>query len=184
MIMKLKDVATIKFCLLAKQHYDKANKLVMPSKLLENNVIEDYDLNNEIKVDDSMMIYPNDIIIKRISPSYINYIDEIDDNVYAAGNLIIVRATQVDPKYLAYILDKNISRITNLLAGARVPAIGRDVLEDIQVPMLTNAKQQMIGELWYKGIKKYNLEQRLIELQKTRTKALLDEFVLNNNGGR
>ncbi len=184
MISKLKDVAQIKFCLLSKQDYDKDNKLIIPANLLENNVIQDYELDNRIKVDDSMRVYPKDIIIKRISPSYVNYIDEVDEDVYAAGNLIIVRPTEIDSKYLAYILDKNISRITSSLVGAALPAISRGDLENIQIPMLTIEKQQKVGEVWYKSIKTYKLRERLNELQKIRTKALIDEFVLNNNGDR
>ena len=110
--------------------------------------------------DKTTKICSGDIIIKRISPSFVNYIDKIDDNVYAAGNLIIITAKTVDQKYLAYILNIEIPKITQSLSGSSIPAISIGDLEEVKIPFIPIDRQRAIGNFWQKNIELYKLKKR------------------------
>ena len=94
--------------------------------------------------------------------------------------MIIISAVSVESKYLAYILNKEISKITQSLSGAKIPSIGRNDLEEIEVPILSIKKQKAIGDLWYKSIEVHKLKTRLNELELNKVKGILSELV---NGG-
>lgn len=178
---KLKEIADIKFCLANKETIDREVNALTPLNLLENNVIKDIILENKIKADDTTRILNEDIVIKRINPLFVNYIDNIDNEVYAAGNLIIVRSSVVYPKYLAYILNDLIKKITQSSVGVKIPAIGRVDLEEIQVPIISQTKQVAIGELWYKGLELYKLNAKLNDLQKLKMNTILTKTL---HGGK
>ena len=177
---KLKDVAKIKFCLSQKVISDEKYKIITPINLLENNVIDNFVFDDRVRVNKDTKVHKGDILIKRVSPSFVNYIDEIDEDTYASGNLIIISAVSVESKYLAYILNKEISKITQSLSGAKIPSIGRNDLEEIEVPILSIKRQKAIGDLWHKSIEVYKLKTRLNELEFIKVKGILSELV---NGG-
>ena len=177
---KLKDVAKIKFCLSQKVISDEKHKIITPINLLENNVIDNFVFDDRVRVNKDTKVHKGDILIKRVSPSFVNYIDEIDEDTYASGNLIIISAVSVESKYLAYILNKEISKITQSLSGAKIPSIGRNDLEEIEVPILSIKRQKAIGDLWHKSIEVYKLKTRLNELEFIKVKGILSELV---NGG-
>lgn len=180
MLKKLADVAQIRLCLTQKQTADKMYKILTPIKLLEHNIIDGYVLDDKIRADKTTKVCSGDIIIKRISPSFVNYIDNIDDNVYAAGNLIIITAKTVDSKYLAYILNIEIPKITQSLSGSSIPAISIGDLEEIKIPFLSIEKQRVIGTFWQKSIEIYKLKTRLNELEQIKAKNILAKAL---NGG-
>lgn len=180
MLKKLADVAQIRLCLTQKQTADKMYKILTPIKLLEHNIINGYVLDDKIRADKTTKVCSGDIIIKRISPSFVNYIDNIDDNVYAAGNLIIITAKTVDSKYLAYILNIEIPKITQSLSGSSIPAISIGDLEEIKIPFLSIEKQRVIGTFWQKSIEIYKLKTRLNELEQIKAKNILAKAL---NGG-
>ena len=178
---RLKDVAEIRFCLAPRTVADKQHKVLTPIKLLQNNVIDGFVLDNKIRADSTTKINCDDIIIKRISPSFVNYVEFIEDDVYAAGNLIIVTATEVDAKFLACILNTEILQITQSQTGSKIPSVGRSDLEEIQVPILPMNKQKAIGELWQKSITLYKLKSRLNELELAKTQGMLGKML---DGGK
>ena len=180
MLKKLADVAQIRLCLTQKQTADKMYKILTPIKLLEHNIIDGYVLDDKIRADKTTKVCSGDIIIKRISPSFVNYIDNIDDNVYAAGNLIIITAKTVDSKYLAYILNIEIPKITQSLSGSSIPAISIGDLEENKIPFLSIEKQRVIGTFWQKSIEIYKLKTRLNELEQIKAKNILAKAL---NGG-
>lgn len=178
---RLKDVAEIRLCLTQKATSDEVHKALTPIKLLENNVVDGFVLDSRVRADDATKICVGDIIIKRICPSFVNYIDRIEDDVYAAGNLIIITAKTVDPKYLAYILNTEIPKITQSLSGSKIPSVGRGDLEEIQIPILPIKKQKAMGDFWQKSIELYKLKRKLNELQLTQAKGALEQVI---NGGK
>lgn len=178
---RLKDVAEIRFCLAQRMRSGEKYKALTPIKLLENNVVDGFILDNKIRADDTTKISCGDIIVKRISPSFINYIDKIDDDIYASGNLIIITAKTVDSKYLAYILNKEIPQIIQSLSGAKIPSVGRSDLEEIRIPILPMERQKAIGSFWQKSIELYKLKRKLAELELIQTKGILEQSI---NGGK
>lgn len=178
---RLKDVAEIRLCLAQRATSNKMYKALTPIKLLENNVVDGFILDNKVRADDATKVCAGDIIIKRICPWFVNYIDKIEDDVYAAGNLMIITAKTVDPKYLAYILNTEIPKITQSLSGSKIPAVGRGDLEEIRIPILSIEKQRAIGNFWEKSVELYKLKRKLDELELIQAKGILESAI---NGGK
>lgn len=174
---RLKDVAEIRFCLSSKEIGGEKRKILMPINLLKDNVIQQIVLDNKFKTDDTTRVLSKDILVKRISPSFVNYIDNIEDDVYAAANMIIIRAVSVVPKYLAFILNDEINKITQSLVGAKIPALGRSNLEEIQIPIIPYDRQVAVGELWYNSIEMMKLKSKLNELESLKNIATLNNFI-------
>ena len=181
---KLKDVADIKFCLSGSGNGSERTKWLMPINLLENNTVSDIVIDDKYQRDENSKISKEDIIIKRISPSFINYIDKVEDDVYASGNLIIVRAKEIEAKYLAFILNKNIGKMIDAYSGSNIPSIGRKDVEDCIVTILPIKKQKVIGELWYCSGELKKLRNRLSELEITKTNYFISDFMNQQIGGR
>lgn len=177
MEQRLKDVAEIRFCLSSKEISEEKRKILMPINLLKDNVIQQIVWEDKFKTDDTTKVSADDILVKRISPSFINYINDIDDDVYAAANIIIIKAVSVAPKYLAFILNEEIGKITQSLIGAKIPAISRGDLEEIQVPILPINEQIAIGELWYNSIELSKLRSKLNELESLKNIITLNRFI-------
>lgn len=187
MNIKLKDIADIKFCL-ANTTKDKSKmetKWLTPANLLEANIINGFTLDDRYAADESVRVGTEDIIVKRISPSFVNYIDAIEDAVYASNNLILIRTKEnVNPKYLSFIMNDNIKKIADACVGATIPAIGRTELENLSIPLLPLEKQIALGEIWHNNIKMKKLKKRLAELEEIRNKYFIDNYMRNHCGGR
>ena len=183
MLKKLKDVVEIKFCILEKGNDEK--KMLTAANLLENNQISKIDIDNKFKKDEAVLIKKNDILIKRINPSYINLIENIDNKVYAGNNLIIIRPKDIDAKYLAAILNSNIQEFSKINSvGAIIPSIGRRELEEFEIEICSKEKQIALGEYWIKTINKRVLESKKIELEKQKSVAMINKFLKQNGGNK
>lgn len=187
MNVKLKDVADIKFCLTGnqKEKSETQIKWLTSPNLTEDNTVDGFTVDDRYIADESVRILKGDIVIKRISPSYVNYIDRIDDDIYAGNNLILIKQRDdVDSKYLAYILNDNIKKIADASIGATIPAIGRAELEGLNIPLLPLDKQVTLGALWYSNIELKKLRRRLTELEGIKTKYYIDNYLRNHIGGK
>lgn len=181
----LSDVAVIKFCIANSSKKTAADsKWIMAANLLYDNVIAGTFEDNKATPDESLLIYENDIIIKRISPSYVNLIDIKLNYIYAYNNLIIVRAKAVDAKYLAYYLSRKIKDFSeNTSVGAVMPSIGRPELESFKIPILPANEQKAVGELWYQGIEKKKMLMQLYKLENEKEIYLLNKYIDKKIGG-
>ena len=81
---------------------------------MENNVIDNFVFDDRVRVNKDTKVHKGDILIKRVSPSFVNYIDEIDEDTYASGNLIIISAVSVESNILLIFLTKKFQRLLNL----------------------------------------------------------------------
>ena len=86
MYKRLKDVAEIRLCLAQRATTNKMYKALTPIKLLENNVVDGFILDNKVRADDTTKVCTGDIIIKRICPWFVNYIDRESDNHYCESS--------------------------------------------------------------------------------------------------
>jgi restriction endonuclease S subunit len=187
MNIKLKDVAEIKFCLVntSKDKSRKETKWLTPANLLDDNIINGFTMDNRYTADESVRVGKEDIIVKRISPSFVNFIDVIEDGVYASNNLILIKPKKdVNPKYLSFIMNDNIKGIANACIGATIPAIGRTELENLSIPLLPLEKQIALGEIWHDNIKLKKLKKRLVELDEIKNKYSIDNYMRIQIGGR
>ena len=181
MVEKLRNVAEIIFCILEKGKEEK--KLLTAANLLENNQISDIDIDYKFKKDKSVIIKKNDILLKRINPMYINYISDIEDDVYAGNNIIIIRTKTIDAKYLAAILNTNIEKLAKKSSiGAIVPSIGRKEIEEFDIKICSKKQQIILGQYWLKSMEKLVWESKKIELEKQKNKVIINK-VINKIGG-
>jgi restriction endonuclease S subunit len=172
----LKEVATVFFGILEKTEKEAEGALwITASNLLPNNTFAGYDYGLPFAAVDSLSVKSGDILVRRISPGYINYLQEAAPNCYAANNLIIIRTNEkVDSKYLAYLLDQNISKIIKKAAkGTTLPTLTRQNLDEFEVEMLSLNAQRKVGNLWFLNIEKTKLHKRIVELESKKLHYLL-----------
>lgn len=187
-ILTLGKVADIKFCIVnscKEGQKSEMLKWITASNLLSDNIINEATVSEKYFKDDTLLIRVGDIIVKRIQPSFVNYIDTNMSDTYAYNNLIIVRAKGVNSKYLAAVLNYKIKEISlNSSIGAVMASIGRNELDSFEIPMLPTKEQKQIGEIWYKSIEKKKMAMRLAELENIKENYLINKYINNQIGGK
>jgi restriction endonuclease S subunit len=148
---------------------------ITTANLLPNNKIAKYEQNLSFKPCESLSVKSDDILIRRIAPGYVNYLQKTVPNCYAANNLIVVRATEhVNSKYLAYYLDQNLTKIIKKAAkGTVLPTLARQDLAEFEIILPSRHKQNFIGELWFLEIEKVKLQEQLKILENKKLRYLL-----------
>lgn len=180
--MLLKEIAEIYFSLPNKILESTKNTWVTVASLLEHNVIVPVKEKTNFDAESSVKIMPNDIVIKRISPSYIN-VYEGGDEVLAGPNLIVIRVKH-NPCFVAYMLNQNLSYINNMAnSGARFNAVNRSIIENIEIPDLPKLTQKLIGSVWMLNNKKQLLIEDLAKKEKQK-KELIEKNIFKQIGER
>ena len=168
--IKLKDVADINFCTVtpsrSKPSATPTNWLLCANFLADNQIDGDV-TTNFVMPDESWLLHNGDIVIKRITPTFVNYVDTIDTNTYCGNNLIIVTPNNsIDAKYLAMILNEQIGDFSRESSvGAVMKSISKSDLEAMSIPYPDTKIQKKIGLLWYNGIELKKKRTRLAELE-------------------
>lgn len=186
--LKLSDAADIKFCSVAparmKTQEEKTKWLSCSNFIADNGVIGEPTLTNFVP-DESFAIHPDDIIIKRITPGYVNYILNISDDLYAGNNLIVLTARDgVNAKYLAMILNDKIPSISESSSvGAVMKSVSRPDLEKIKIPLPPYEQQVKLGEVWFLNIELKKMKNRLSELECIKNNYELTRYI-NLTGGK
>ena len=186
--LKLSDAADIKFCSVAparmKTQEEKTKWLSCSNFVADNGVVGEPTLTNFVP-DESFAIHPEDIIIKRITPGYVNYISNISDGLYAGNNLIVLTARDgVNAKYLAMILNDKIPSISESSSvGAVMKSVRRPDLEKIKIPLPPYEQQVKLGEVWFLNIELKKMKNRLSELECIKNNYELTRYI-NLTGGK
>ena len=179
---RLVDVAEIKFCSVSpgrtKTQEEPTLWLQCANFLRNNTVTCDATVANYVP-DDGLLIKKDDIVVKRISPMFVNYIDCIPDEMYAGNNLIVITPKQeVYSKYLAMLLNERIESLSESSSvGAVMKSVSRQHLEEIELPILPYEKQVLIGDLWYSGIELEKMRTRLAELESQKRNYQIKKYV-------
>ncbi len=176
---RLKDIATINFGILepvsiSEKEYEGI-QWITTANLLPNNNIAKYEQNLSFKPCESLSVKSNDILIRRIAPGYVNYLQETVSNCYVANNLIVVRATElVNSKYLAYYLGKNLTKIIKKAAkGTVLPTLARQDLAEFEIILPDRQMQNLVGELWFLEMERIKLQEQLNILENKKLHYLL-----------
>ena len=184
---KLGDCAKIKFCSLtpsrSKQQSTPSKWFVCANFLTDNVVINDPTINYVVP-DDEWLLSQGDIVIKRITPTFVNYIDFDPGETYCGNNLIVVSPNiKKDAMYLALILNEKIGELSKESSiGAVMKSISRSDLESLEIPMPDEIKRQKIGELWYNGIELKKKKIRLANLENIQTNYLIKKYIHISGG--
>ena len=174
--MLLKEIAEIIFSFPDKG-VDVTADWIYPAFLQEENVITEIKTEYELKTNPSCKIETGDIIVKRIQPQFVNYISDKMD-AYIGQNLVIVRSKEIDSKYLAYILERGLSKLYKDMAGAILTAINRKCFEEFDVGDLPPIeKQKSIGELWWLEKERKKLYKELLVKEKQQLEYRLKNLV-------
>lgn len=179
---RLVDVAEIKFCSVSpgrtKTQEEPTLWLQCANFLRNNTVTCDATVTNYVP-DDELLIKKDDIVVKRISPMFVNYIDYIPDEMYAGNNLIVITPKQeVYSKYLAMLLNERIESLSESSSvGAVMKSVSRQHLQEIELPILPYEKQVLIGDLWYSGIELEKMRTRLAELESQKRNYQIKKYV-------
>jgi len=176
---RLKDIATINFGILeptpiSEKEY-KGIQWITTANLLPNNNIAKYEQDLSFKPCESLSVKNDDILIRRIAPGYVNYLQETVPNCYVANNLIVVRATElVNSKYLAYYLGQNLTKIIKKAAkGTVLPTLARQDLAEFEIILPDRQTQNLVGELWFLEMEKIKLQEQLKILENKKLHYLL-----------
>ena len=184
---RLIDLSRIKFCSItpsrAKQQAISTKWLVCSNFLADNEIVYTPTV-NYIAPDDEWLLHQNDIVVKRIMPSFVNYIDFTPDTVYCGNNLIIITPNkQTDAKYLAMILNDKISELSKESSfGAVMKSLNRSDLESLEIPLPDENTRRMIGELWYSGIELKKKKIKLAELETIRINSIIKKTTYTPGG--
>jgi hypothetical protein len=167
---KLREIADIKFCVVSPERMKKQETpsfWLSCSNFSEDNILSAEPSEAYYCPGSEMKINSGDIVIKRITPTYVNYISEISDDLYAGNNLIIVTAKEnIYPKYLAAILNEKMPVFsTETSVGAVMKSISRPDLEAMTIPVIADEKQIAAGNLWFANIECKKMKARLAELE-------------------
>lgn len=185
--LRLGDIAWIKFCSVLpsrmKTQLEQTKWMSCSNFLPDNLIVGDPVMVNYVP-DDNFAIRKDDIVIKRITPSYVNYIAEIYDDLYAGNNLIVVTARkEVYGKYLAMILNEKIPSISESSSvGAVMKSVSRPDLEEMKIPILPYEKQVLVGDTWFLNIELKKMKSKLTELECINNTYKLTQYI-NQTGG-
>ena len=179
---KLREISNINFCTITPS---RSKPSVTPTKwlvcadILVDNEIDKHPSVNNILPDENWLLHKNDIVVKRIAPTFINYIDDIEDGIYCGNNLIIVIPKNiVDPKYLAMILNEKIASLSKESSiGAVMKSISRTDLEEMRIPFPDIETQKAIGSLWHNGIELKKKRTRLAELENIKMNYTINKAI-------
>ena len=186
--LKLEDVAEIKFCVVSQcrmKSQEIATKYLPCANFLRNNTIIYNTMETYCISDSELLIRKNDIVIKRIAPTFVNYIDYMPEGIYAGNNLIVITPKQeIYSKYLAMLLNNRIENLSESSSvGAVMKSVSRQHLEEVNIPIIPYEKQVLVGDLWYNGIELEKMRTRLAELESIKRNYQIKKYV-ETFGGR
>jgi restriction endonuclease S subunit len=172
----LKDIAEIQISILDKKNGDCFCNVLLPGGLDENNGIR-YET-AYLQRQGDVVLKQNDIVIKRLFPIFVNLVDESPpENTTVLSNLVVVCARELNPGYVAYVIEQDIKRLPQEAnAGTRFMAINRGILNEIKIPIISKEKQEKIGGLWKLTKQKQRLLIQLLEKEKQKATAELKQI--------
>ena len=185
--IRLGDIARIRLSVIMQERMRRQKELtkwLTAANFQADNVITGEPTYLDYFPDDDCLISAGDIIIKRISPTYVNYIDDIEPQIYAGNNLAIVTPNpNYYPKYVAMLLSEHILEIsTRTSIGSVLKSIGKLDLESWEFPIRGYEQQVLVGNYWYDNIKLKKLRKRLIELEYIKEHNRIKNYVIMTKG--
>ena len=180
--LRLAEIAEIKFCVVSPgrtKTQETPTMWLQCANFLRNNTVSCDATTTNYVPDDELLIKKDDIVVKRISPMFVNYIDYIPDKMYAGNNLIVITPKQeVYSKYLAMLLNEKIESLAESSSvGAVLKSVSRQHLEEVMIPLLPYENQILVGELWYSGIELEKMKSRLAELESQKRNYQIRKYV-------
>jgi len=141
--------------------------------------------NKSEEVSQQQVLCRDDILVKRLNPSFVHIVSEKTAGMVASQNLLVVRpAKDVYPFYLGYLLEQKeiIGQILQVTGSAApIKAISIKKLADTMIPIVSREQQIKIGELWRLSRQRKHLLQEYIDENDKLVSALTSRII--NGGG-
>lgn len=185
--VRLADVAEIKFSAISPRRtksQETPTRWLACANFLRNNTIIYDTTETYYAPEKELLIKTGDIVVKRITPTFVNYIDYMPDDVYAGNNLIVISPKQeVYSKYIAMLLNEKIQTLSESSSvGAVMKSVSRPHLEDFIIPLIPYEKQMSVGDFWYCSIELEKLKTRLAELENIKHNYQIRKYVESFGG--
>ncbi len=184
---KLKDIAKVKLCFLYPYDNDiidrQSAEWITHATLQSGNILGNTVIEDKFIKDEELLVRSDDILIRRINPTFVNYIDKVDRELYAYNNLFIIRAEQcVDAKYLACVLNEVIRKgMLKVETSTTLQSISNKMLGELPIPMPSMREQELIGNIWFLSSEKNRLMEKLINLESMKERTVLNNYIFGDN---
>ncbi|MCT4563526.1 MAG: restriction endonuclease subunit S [Maledivibacter sp.] len=156
-------------------------KCIHPSSLDEFDVIKEFDEHlRPQEISDKALLEQGDILIKRLSPSYVNVFHSQTEKVYVTSNILIVRPQKgINSHYIASILEmQGISKLNHFSRkGTTIQSVSKKELGEISIPVISLELQEKYGELRRLNNNKRMLIRELEEQEKKLLKGVYQNLV-------
>ena len=186
--MFLKDIAIIEYSLPVKMRDDvKSNyqsRWLNVSGLMPNNKFVLSENVNSLDANKALKAESNCILLKRISPTFVNVYEGKDD-VCLGTNIIKIKVSdKYDAHYVGLIIEQNLKFLNNQANnGTRMCAMVRESLECIEIPSRPLAEQKKIGLLQKLFWEQKDLLEQLIEKQELKCNTIKG-LIIDKVGGK
>ena len=135
MKIKVKEIAQVLVAL--PQNVKKGERgraqWLKPGNIFEDNHFDKIEIDEDLNPETGIKVRKGDIVIKRISPTFVSVILEDMPYTYYANNLVIVRPieSEIDVDYLGCALNNSIKDFAKRSSvGAIMPTISRKDMEE------------------------------------------------------
>ena len=99
-----------------------------------------------------LALLPDDVLVKRLNPSFVYLVTEKERGAVASQNLLVVRpGPSIDPLYLAFLLEQReiISQIEHMSGtAAAIKTISIKKFAEVFLPVPPLEDQKQIGQIW------------------------------------
>lgn len=127
--------------------------VVQPNSFTDTGRLEQWEMQHRAdKVPEQQLLRIDDILVKRLNPSFVHVMDSYRGEMVASPNLLVVRAgAEVDPQYLGYLLEQReimgqVAHVTG--SAAAIKAVSIKKLSEISIPLISLSDQKKVGEIW------------------------------------
>lgn len=160
--------------------------IVTPADLDDSNDFERLEsVNLETEVGDHNLVRRGDLLIKRVSPSFVTLVTGEVSNVVVSSNMLIIRCHQsAVPAFLAGYLElRGLEALKHYTErGMTMHSVSKKELNEFMTPLPDMETQKVLGELWLLNKRKRDLLSRLSEKESDHIKSIFIKTLSEGRG--
>ena len=127
--------------------------VVQPNSFTETGVLGELAAQyRKDEVSSDQIIRRGDVLFKRLNPSFVYVVEDVNEPTVASPNLLIIRPKDcTDAAYLGFLMEQKdiLAQIEHVSGNsAAIKAVSIKKLMEIKVPVPSTEQQKRIGELW------------------------------------
>ena len=161
-------------------------RVVQPNNFSEtgfvNNVIVQY---RSDEISEKLLLSSEDILVKRLNPSFVHVVSEETVGMAASQNLLVVRpSSEINTFYLGYLLEQKeiIGQVEHVPgSAAAIKAVSVKKLADTKIPIIPLDKQHKVGEIWKLSRRRKQLLNEYMK-ENDRLVSMMASQIINGGG--